>query len=82
VLTALKKSEDSEQIVVRFYEADGFECEARLRFPKPIHRARRTNLIEDDEECLAIDEDGTVRVPVRPWEIVTLKVNGMTCGHP
>jgi hypothetical protein len=45
-----------------------------LRFSKPIHCARRTNPIEDDEEPLAIEEDETVRIPVEPWEIVTLKV--------
>jgi len=74
VLTAVKKSEDGDQLVVRFYEAEGFECQAQLRFAKRASLARRANLIEDDEESLPIDADGSLSVRVKPWEIVTLKV--------
>jgi len=74
VLTALKKSEDDDQLVIRFYEAEGFECQAQLRFPKRATQARRANLIEDDEESLPIDADGSLNFRVKPWEIVTLKV--------
>jgi alpha-mannosidase len=74
VLTALKKSEDDNQVVVRFYEAEGHECEAQLRFSKPAMQARRTNLIEDNEESLPIGPDGGLSLPVKPWEIVTVKV--------
>ena len=74
VLTALKKAENSEQLVARFYEAEGFACEASLRFAKPVKRARRAKLIEDDEEPLAIDPEGAVHISVGPWEIVTVKI--------
>jgi len=75
VLTALKKSEDGEQLVIRFYEAEGFDCQARLRFSKRATQARRAGLIEDDQEPLPIDVDGSLSLPVKPWEIVTLKVD-------
>jgi hypothetical protein len=37
-------------------------------------QARRTNLIEDNEESLPIGPDGGLSLPVKPWEIVTVKV--------
>jgi hypothetical protein len=46
----------------------------QLRFAKPVKRARRAKLIEDDEEPLAIDPEGAVHISVGPWEIVTLKI--------
>ena len=73
-LTALKRSEDDDQVVVRFYEAEGFECAAQLRFLKPARQARRTNLIEDSEKSLPISADGSLNLHIKPWEIVTLKV--------
>jgi len=74
VITALKKSEEGEQLALRFYEAEGFGCEARIRFSKPIAHASQANLIEDKEEWLRLEKDGSLRVAVKPWEIVTLLV--------
>lgn len=72
VITALKKSEDGEQIALRFYEAEGFGCEAHIRFSKPIAHAWQANLIEDKEGALPLEEAGSLRLAVKPWEIVTL----------
>ena len=74
IVTAVKKSEDDGRTVVRFYEAEGFEAEANLRFAAPITRARRASLIEDDQEELPVAADGGLRLQVKPWEIVTLKI--------
>jgi alpha-mannosidase len=74
ILTALKKCEDDNHLVIRFYEAEGFKCQARLRFSKPITQAWATNLIEEEEGPLPLSGDGAVQLMVKPWEIVTLKV--------
>jgi alpha-mannosidase len=74
IVTAVKKSEDDGRTVVRFYEAEGFEAEANLRFPTWITRACRASLIEDDQEELPVSADGGLRLRVKPWEIVTLKI--------
>ncbi|MGH9397514.1 MAG: glycosyl hydrolase-related protein [Terriglobia bacterium] len=76
VLTAMKKSEDDDRIVLRFYEAEGFECTARIRLPKPIRQAWKASLIEEDEGPLHPSADGSLQFTVRPWEIVTVKVQG------
>jgi alpha-mannosidase len=74
VLTTLKKCEDDDHLAIRFYEAEGFECQARLYFSKPITQAWATNLIEEEEGVLPARGDGSVQLMVKPWEIVTLKV--------
>jgi alpha-mannosidase len=75
ILTAMKKAEgDDNRIVLRFYEAEGNESTARIRLPKSIRKAWRASLIEYDEEPLRPSEDGALEFPVKPWEIVTVKV--------
>jgi alpha-mannosidase len=73
-LTALKRSEDDDRLVIRFYEAEGFETPAQIRFAKPISRAWRASLIEYDEEPLRPAADGSLQFSVKPWEIVTVKL--------
>jgi len=74
VLTAMKKGEDDDRIVLRFYEAEGNECRAQIRMPKPIRQAWRTSLIEEDQEPLPVVGNGRLEFAVKPWEIVMLKV--------
>ena len=74
VLTAMKRSEDDERIVLRFYEAEGNESRAQIRLSKPVRQAWRTSLIEEDQEALQPLADGRLELAVRPWEIVTLKI--------
>jgi alpha-mannosidase len=74
ILTAMKKSEGSDFISLRFYEAEGAECTARIRMPKNIKEAWRTNLIEENEETIKPGEDGSLMFAIKPYEIVTIKV--------
>jgi len=74
VVTALKVCEDDDSLVLRCYEAEGFESRARIRLSRSIRQAWRTNLIEEEPETLPVSLDGTLDFPVKPWEIVTLKV--------
>jgi alpha-mannosidase len=74
VLTAMKKSEDGDRVVVRFYEAEGNQSFAVIRLPKPIRRAWKTNLIEDEEIVLESKADGSLELPVGAYEIVTLMI--------
>jgi alpha-mannosidase len=74
VLTAFKKSEEDGRLVIRFYEAEGNRSHAHIKLRRPIRRAWRTNLIEDDETPLRPLADGSLEFPVRACEIVTLKL--------
>jgi alpha-mannosidase len=74
ILTAMKKAEDEDNLVLRFYEAEGRGVDATIRLAKPLRRAWRTSLIEEEQEPLPTSPDGALRIQVRPWEIVTVKV--------
>jgi alpha-mannosidase len=74
ILTAMKKAEDDDGVVVRFYEAEGCQVQASLRFLQPIKQAWKTNLIEDEEQALTPSGDGSIQILVKAWEIVTLKL--------
>jgi alpha-mannosidase len=74
IATALKVCDDDGSLVLRFYEAEGFESRARIRFARRLRQAWRTNLIEEEPETLPVSAEGTLDFAVKPWEIVTLKV--------
>ncbi|HZS23559.1 MAG TPA: glycoside hydrolase family 38 C-terminal domain-containing protein [Gaiellaceae bacterium] len=71
VLDTIKRAEDSDALVLRLYEAHGGRGSARVRVAAPFERALRTNALEDGGEALAV-EDGSIVVPYRPHEIVTV----------
>jgi alpha-mannosidase len=71
VLDTLKRAEDSDALVLRLYEPHGGRGVSRIRVPGT--EARRSNLLEQPGEPLAI-EKGEVVLPFRPWEIITLTV--------
>ncbi|BBL79479.1 alpha-mannosidase [Rubrobacter xylanophilus] len=70
-LGALKRAEEGEGFVLRFYEPRGARGRAVLRFGVPPARVRRTNLLEEPGEELGV-EDGAVSLEVRPFEVVSL----------
>ena len=75
IMTALKRYEDDDSISLRFYEAEGRANEAaHIKLFRPIKQAWKTNLIEEEPEPVAVNSDGTVKLDVKPWEIVTLKL--------
>jgi alpha-mannosidase len=76
VLTAIKKSEDADALIFRFYEWAGKSGEVRLSVPNGATEAHRTNLMEQVEgPALAISKDGDVAVPVHPYEIISVQAN-------
>lgn len=75
VMTALKKNEDDDSISLRFFEAEGRAHErAHVKLFRPIKQAWKTNLIEEEPQPIAVNTDGMVKLDVKPWEIVTLKL--------
>jgi hypothetical protein len=75
VLTALKKAEDGDALIFRFYEWAGKEGEVRVQVPEGAKSARLANLQEVQEGSpLSIEEGNTISVPSHPHEIVTVRV--------
>jgi alpha-mannosidase len=71
VLDTIKRAEDSDDVVLRLYEPFGGRGVARVRIAAGA--ARRTSLLEDDGDELAVEE-GAIVVPFRPREVITIKV--------
>jgi alpha-mannosidase len=75
VLTAMKKAEDTNGLVFHLYEWAGKPGEVTISVPAGASNAVETNLLEQPVgENLPIQGD-TVRIPVKPFEIVAVKVN-------
>ncbi len=76
VLTALKKAEDGDALLLRFYEWAGKSSDVHLTLPPGATSARLTNLMEQPEGSpLAVSSDGKIVVPVHPFEIVSVRVD-------
>ena len=73
VLTAIKKAEDSNALIFRFYEWAGKDGDVVLHVPAGATSAKLTNLMEQPEgSALPIEGGNTIHVPVHPYEIVTV----------
>jgi len=73
IISALKKAEDEDAIVLRFFETKGEKCRAKLSVPPQITSLKMINLLEEDESGLKI-ENGKIEMQVKPFEIVSLKL--------
>ncbi|HYA63352.1 MAG TPA: alpha-mannosidase [Candidatus Sulfotelmatobacter sp.] len=73
VLTALKKAEDSNDLIVRFYEVFGKEADVRLQFSFAVDSASDANLLEEPDGPLPV-QGQTVTVHTKPYEIKTIRV--------
>jgi alpha-mannosidase len=77
-LTAAKKTEDGDGLLLRFYEWAGNAGTATLHLPSGIASARATNLMEVPEANPLATTSDTVSVPYTPYSIVTLRVDYRT----
>jgi alpha-mannosidase len=73
ILSALKRAEKDDSVIVRFFETRGEKCHATLQMPSQIKSANCVNLLEEEESELDI-KDGLLEIDVSPFEIVTLRL--------
>jgi alpha-mannosidase len=73
VLTAVKKAEDDNGIVLRFYEWAGRDGAVKIQLPPGAEKAQDTDLMERPLADLPVT-GGSVSVPTKPYEIKTVKV--------
>jgi alpha-mannosidase len=75
VVTAMKKTEDGNGLLIRFYEWAGKAGDVQLTIPPGATDATLTNLMEKPEGP-ALPLKGTqITVPVHPYEIVSVRAN-------
>ncbi len=74
VIDWVKKAEDSDALIIRLYEARGTRTRARLTSSLPVCAAALCNLLEE-EETPVLWQAGGAALELRPFEIVTLKLD-------
>lgn len=74
VLSAVKRSERSDCLIVRFYNIKAEPLTAKVRLFRQVAEAFRVNLNEERIEPLKIEPDGAVSLAVRGNEVVTLEI--------
>jgi alpha-mannosidase len=76
VMTGMKQSEDTKDLVIRVLETEGKETMATIDLPVKVKSAQRLNLIEFPQKDTATPEilGKSIRVKLKPHEIVTLGI--------
>jgi alpha-mannosidase len=74
ILSALKKAEDDESLILRFFETKGERCQAELTLPSEITFVQPVNLLEEEDGPSLDIEENKVLMEISPFEIVTLKL--------
>jgi alpha-mannosidase len=73
ILSVIKKSEDSDDLILRCYETSGKETNAVIRVPQSVHGVRETDLVEREISELKT-RNGMIELPVGKHEIKTVKI--------
>jgi alpha-mannosidase len=73
IIDTVKKAQDSDALVVRFYECHGARGSATLRTSLPVKQATWCNVLEDDIKPAAVHA-GSVKFDFGPHQILTLKL--------
>jgi alpha-mannosidase len=75
VLTAIKKAEDADGLLFRFFEWEGKAGNVTLHVPEGATSATLTNLMETPEGSPLPVTNNQVTVPITPFEIQTVRVD-------
>jgi len=80
VLSAVKKAEDANGLIFRAYEWAGKETTAEFHVSPGATSATVTNLMEQPEGDPLPIADNVVKVPIHPYEILTIRVDYPKAG--
>ncbi len=76
VLTAVKKAEDGDGLILRLYEWAGKQNDVHITVPDGATGAAIVNLMEQpDGSSLALNGGNQIVAPIHPYEILTIRVN-------
>jgi alpha-mannosidase len=73
IIETVKRAEDGQGIIVRMYENERCRSAVTLTAGFPLAEAHRCNLLEENQEKLAV-AGSAVTVDVRPYQIITLRL--------
>ncbi|MDY7076201.1 MAG: glycoside hydrolase family 38 C-terminal domain-containing protein, partial [Chloroflexota bacterium] len=73
VIETIKQAEDGNGVILRLYESQRQRGEVTLKAGFTLAGVWRTNLLEENQVAL-VPEGNSVRLTIRPYEIVTLRL--------
>ncbi len=74
IIDTVKKAEETDELIIRFYENENKRCKVNLTFGINLKEVREVNLIERDLGLISELGSNSIEVEVKPYEIKTLKV--------
>lgn len=82
ILTTMKKAEDSDSLVLRFYDWSGKDSTVHWHIPSGATAATVTNLMEQPQGApLTVTGGNAFSVPVHPFEIQSVRVDYPSAQH-
>lgn len=73
VLSCFKRAEEGAAVIIRFYNCSGESCEAVVKPGFTYKQVCRADFLEQPSGAPLESPDGTVCIPLRPWQIATLR---------
>jgi alpha-mannosidase len=73
VLTAMKKAEDDNGLVLHMYEWAGKSASVNIAMPNGATSATVVNLLEKPQGAALQVLDGHINVPIKPYEILAVR---------
>lgn len=73
VLETVKQSEDKTGVVLRLYESENALTKTKLKVDAKYTEAFLCNLLEEEEEQVEL-LNGEIRLEIKPYEVVTVKL--------
>lgn len=74
ILSAFKKAENGSGVVIRFFNAEETPQRIQLRAAQRIVQAWLCNLLEERQESIPVDKDGTIAFKIGMKKIITLEL--------
>lgn len=75
VVDTIKKSESGDGYILRFYESKNIRTNCEIKIAVPFNRAVVCDLMENEETVLQKFNKDTLKLTVKPFEIITLKIS-------
>ncbi len=73
VIETIKKAQDGNGLIIRLYESQRGRGPFTLHAGFPIEKAHRTNILEENQETLKVEEN-QISGNYKPYQIITLRV--------
>lgn len=73
IIETIKRAEDGDGIIIRLYESQRKRGPVQLRAGFAVGSAWETNLLEENEVKLSVDND-SIQLHLRPYRIMTIRL--------